>query len=491
VTADQQPPATNGVDADALTATILTAVERQLTRYFAAMSQQAEAARHLAEATRQELDERLPVIESTRHELDTRISLIEATRRELDERLPLIEAAVDAQQAGFEEYQLALQSALEERLSEFANHQHWRLNDLEDKVAALPDEIPGFTPEDLMEIRQTVRDDMERSFSSIHSRLDELTSIQRKFDEQSAAVVTHIDQTTAALVQRIDDGDQRITEAVEHHLANAQAVFTSSLSDIETQVGEHTSSLMQKLESADSRVTDRMLALEARINEEQGTKLANIEATVGRIGAGFDEAMVAMNQRVLELENRLLLLGDQLDSLTQTVSRIDQDAIDDLKSQMSNAVGEAMLVRIELDRVVNTTEERFDKQSVRMAEIEALLTDEMDVGTAVQLERLDELERAVALLDPAKYTGTPATAAPAPVGNSMFGPSEEPAGSVGTVGPITGATRVTLPSLSLNPRLPGSDNTHGDHGTGTTGSGHAGDAADGAAYEQDSTYTSH
>ena len=468
MTADQQPPAGNGVDADALTATILTAVERQLTRYFSAMSQQAEAARQLAEAA----------------------------RLELDERLPLIEAAVDAQREGFEVYQLALQGALEERLSEFANHQHWRLNDLEDKVATLPTEMPkGFGPEDLLEVRQAVRDDMERSFSAIHGRLEELTTVQRRFDEQAAQVVLHMNDTAAALAQRMDEGDQRITEAVEQHLANAQSVFTTTLADIETQVGEHTSSLMQKLESADSRVTDRMLALEARINEEQGTKLANIEATVGRIGAGFDEAMVAINQRVLELENRLLLMGDQFDSLAEIVSHIDQSAIDDLKAQMSNAVGEAMLVRIELDRVVATAEERFDKQSVRMGEIEALLTDEMDVGTAVQLERLDELERAVAMLDPAKYTGAPvATVTVATPPKSMFEVDERAAEPSEAVGPITGSTRVTLPTLTLNPRLPGADSSHGD--PGINGSVHhdtedGDDAAVASTHDQDSTYTSY
>ena len=475
MTADQQPPAGKGVDADALTATILTAVERQLTRYFAAMSQQADAAKQLAESA----------------------------RADLEARLPLIEAAVDAQRESFEVYQLALQGALEERLTEFATHQHWRLTDLEDKVAGLPAEMPkGFGPEDLLEVRQAVRDDMERSFGAIHARLEELTGTQRRFDEQAAQVVLHVNETAAALAQRMDDGDQRITTAVEQHLASAQAVFTSTLSDIETQVGEHTSSLMAKLDAADSRVTDRMLALEARINEEQGTKLANIEATVGRIGAGFDEAMIAINQRVLELENRLLLVGDQLDSLTETVSHIDQDAIDDLKSQMSNAVGEAMLVRIELDRVVATSEERFDKQAVRMGEIEAMLADEMDVSTAVQLERLDELERAVAMLDPSKYGGAEIAAAAAAgvrppavfeetpsYDLSTFGTSGTSDTPVQPVGPITGSTRIALPSLSLNPRLPGADSSDGDDRDGQPV--HGAGAAGTPAHDQDSTYTSY
>lgn len=451
MTADQQPPATNGVDADALTETILSAVERQLTRYFAAMSQQADVARQTADAARTELDA-------------------------ITGRLPLIEAALDSQNEGFGAYQSALQSALEERLTEFATAQHWRLTDLEEKVEAIP---TGLSSEDLLEVRQAVRDDMERSFAAINGRIDELLGVQKRFDEHSAQVVLHVDEVTSSLAQRIDEGDAQVTAAVEQLLQNAQDVFTSTLADIEAQVGEHTSSLLQKLDAADSRVTDRMLALEARINEEQGTKLANLEATVGRIGAGFDEAMVAINQRVLDLENRLLSLTDRFDELARAVSRIDQDGIDDLKQQMSNAVGEAMLVRIELDRVVTTTEERFDKQAVRMAEIESLLADEMDVSTAIQLERLDELERAVAMLDPASFAGSTLTHAPAPApapATSMFG---EATSSSVEAGSREGQARAALSPLSLNPRQSGADIPA--HHAGTT---------DVPAYDMDSTYTS-
>ena len=60
-------------DLETMTSTILTAVERQLTRYFSAMSQQAEAARELAEQSRNEI----------RHELDTRLPVLEEAVRAL------------------------------------------------------------------------------------------------------------------------------------------------------------------------------------------------------------------------------------------------------------------------------------------------------------------------------------------------------------------------------------------------------------------------
>ncbi len=417
-----QPHATPNVDAETITATILTAVERQFTRYFAAMSREADAARESADAS----------------------------RTEFSARLPLLEAAIDAQRAANEAYQQALQTALEERLAEFANHQHWRMNDLEDKVAAIPAQTPGIDPEELIEIRQAVRDDIERSFTAVNARLDGLDSVGRQLDEQSNALVQHVAEATATLTRRIEDGDQRLALVVEEQFAAAQAGFSATIGEIETQVGEHTNVLLQKLESSDSRVTDRMLALETRINDEQGTKLANLEAAMGRLGAGFDDALVAISRRVLEMENGLLALGDRIDALATEVSNIDQEGIDELKAQMSHAVGEAMLVRIEVDRVIVSTDEKLDRQAVRLAEIEGLLTDQMDVGTAVQLDRLDELERAVAMLDPSKF-------------------------GIQT-GPITGSVaRVALPTLTLNPRLQGADSTpYGD-----------------VSHDQDSTYTSY
>jgi hypothetical protein len=414
VTVDHAPSSTSAVDADTLTATILTAVERQLTRYFAAMSHQAEEAKLTAERS----------------------------RAEIEARLPQVDAALDAQRLANERYQQALQTALEERLSEFANHQHWRLNDVEDRLAAMSTEHAGVSPEDLMEIRQTVRDDNERSFAAINARLEELLNHGRRHDEQATALVQHVNDTTAALAQRMDEGDERVALAVEQRLNHAQTVFTSALADVEKQVGEHTAVLVSKLDAADSRVTDRMLALESRINDEQGTKLANIEATIGRMGAGFDDAMVAVSQRVLEMENRILELVDVIDALAARVDKFDQDAIDDLKAEMSNAIGEAMLVRIELDRVVASSDERFDKQSLRMGEIEAVLNDAMDVSASVQLERLDELERAVSMLDPTKFG----------LGGVAGGPS--------AVGPVSGTVpRVPLPAMTLNPRLDDAD-TH-------------------------------
>ena len=69
---------------------------------------------------------------------------------------------------------------------------------------------------------------------------------------------------------------------------------------------------------------------------------------------------------------------------------------------MSTAVGEAMLVRIEMERFQKATNERTDTLSVRMIDVETQVQDAtMDVDTSVQLDRLEEVERAMIALDPA------------------------------------------------------------------------------------------
>ena len=431
MTVDQNPkPAGTGTsagDVERITATILTAVERQLTKYFTAMSHQAEAARMAAEQRSTEL------------------------RQELLAKFPALEAAVDAQRVANEHYQQALQGALEERLAEFANHQHWRMNDLEEKIQLAAGSSAGghreLDPETILEIRQTVRDDMERSFAGIHSRLDDINNVNKRHDEQASAIVQHVNDTTAALTMRMDEGDQRLGHAIEERLDQFASDLAVSFDGVAEQVNEHASTLLMKLESSETRATDRLLELEQRIKEEQGQKIANLEATVGRIGSGFDDAMIAVSQRVLELENRLMELEDRFNEMSERLGKVDENALEEVKSEMSRAVGEAMLVRIELDRVVANVDEKMDRQTIRMSEIEGLLTDQMDVSTAVQLERLDELERQMQMLDPTQFVrvGQPGEASPV-TGNTPLAP------------PLTAdAARAGVPSMSLNPRLPGAD----------------------------------
>ena len=151
------------------------------------------------------------------------------------------------------------------------------------------------------------------------------------------------------------------------------------------------------------KMVDRSLAMEERINELNGQKIANLEASIGRVGAGFDDAMGALSKRIVDLEAKLIEADDRMDQLAADVAKVDEEAINQVKEQLSSAVGEAMLVRIEVDRFIAAQEERFEATAVRMTEIEAQLADTMDVSEAVQLERLEEIERALIELNPNQF----------------------------------------------------------------------------------------
>jgi hypothetical protein len=201
----------------------------------------------------------------------------------------------------------------------------------------------------------------------------------------------------------MDEGNQALASAVEERLAFVRTTLESVGPEVQRQLTEHAAMTAQRIDFTEHKVTDRMLAMEDRINESNGTKLAHLEATVGRIGAGFDDAIGALSQRMLELENHFMEVNDRLHVLTEQVSKVDEKAIHEVREQLSAAVGEAMLVRIELDRMAANTDEKLDKATLRMAEIEAQLADEMDVSAAVQLERLEELERAIVELNPDQF----------------------------------------------------------------------------------------
>jgi hypothetical protein len=341
---------------EVLAATIAGAVERQLTQYVAAMAQQVDAARQAAENSKTEL------------------------------------------RAEFQQQLSALQATIDQRLSDFSSHQQLRLNEVENRIL----EADGGSSLDAAELAN-LREHVDGQSAAAHARIDELLKATRRFDEQASAMVQHVNDTTIALTQRMDEGNQALATAVEERLGFVRTTLESVGPEVQRQLTEQTHLMGQRLDFTEHKVTDRMLAMEERINENNGTKLAHLEATVGRIGAGFDDAIAALSQRMLELENRMYETSDQITALTEQVSTVDGKAITEIKEQLSAAVGEAMLVRIEIDRVVATTEEKISKNSLRMAEIEALLADEMDVSASVQLERLEELERAVTALDPDQF----------------------------------------------------------------------------------------
>ncbi len=413
------PMAMSPSSTEVLAATIAGAVERQLTQYVSAMARQVDDTRQAVEAHRTEL------------------------RAEFQQQIDAVVAQFAANQATSGSQHQELTSALEQRLAEFSQHQQLRLNEVENRVLESGVAAGGVDATELA----TLREHIDGQSASAHARIDELHKATRRFDEQASAMVQHVNDTTVALTQRMDEGNQALASAVEDRLGFVRTTLESVGPEVQRQLAEQTATMLQRVDFTEHKVTDRMLAMEERVNEQNGTKIAQLDATIGRVGAGFDDAMAALSQRMLDLENKLFTTNDQLAALIEQVSTVDDKAMTDMKAQLSAAVGEAMLVRIEVDRVVASTEDKIGKNSLRMAEIESMLADEMDVSASVQLERLEELERALTILDPDQFVRKTD-----PNAGSHARPITPPAAH--------GLTPVAaLPSTSLSPTLPESSPT--------------------------------
>ena len=249
-----------------------------------------------------------------------------------------------------------------------------------------------------------MQDRFERTTELMTSRIEELQKAARRFDEESNALVQHVNDTSATLAKRLEDSSRTLNSNLDERTLALSQRLDESTGTMRQYVVDQSASVGRRIEENDTRAVDRMLAMEERVNENTGTRLAAVEATIGRISNGIDEAIVALSQRVIELENQNYDVMQRIDEMSAHVGKIDTDAIAALRDQMSSAVGEAMLVRIELERVSSGTAEQFDKVNIRVAECEATLSETfMDVNTAVQLERLEEIERALIELDPNQF----------------------------------------------------------------------------------------
>ena len=140
------------------------------------------------------------------------------------------------------------------------------------------------------------------------------------------------------------------------------------------------------------------------MKEDAGQKIAEIDAHVGRVSAGLDETMLVLNDRIAGVDSRFVEADRRMDGIEESIEGVDAKSIDELKEKMSTAVGEAMLVRFEMERLEKATNERTDSLSIRMTDVETQVQDAtMDVSTSVQLDRLEEIERTLIELDPAQF----------------------------------------------------------------------------------------
>jgi hypothetical protein len=316
-----------------------------------------------------------------------------ALRTELNDQLRSVAQVIEQSQARSDTQIEKTRTALDQRIGESESRQTRRLDDLTSG-------LDGMVQAAARPVMQQMRDDQE----ALAYKVESLDSNLRRFDEQAARMVTYFNDVSQQMELRQDELSESLKVDIAARIDTIQKLVEENdltIRRFQNEVGAATS---QKLNDAEDRFNNRLLAAESRMKEDAGQKIAEIDAHVGRVGAGVEETMVVLNDRISAIDTRFVATDRRVDELAESMQGIDSTAIDDLKDKMSSAVGEAMLVRIEMERMEKSVSERTDGLAIRMTEIETQVQDAtMDVSTAVQLDRLEQIERALTELDPDQF----------------------------------------------------------------------------------------
>lgn len=351
-----------------------------------------------------------------------------ALRSEVSEQMRALAQIVEQMQSRNDVQMEKTRTSIDQRITESESRQTRRLDDLGSG-------IDGLVQAAARPVMQQMRDDQ----AALAHKVESLDSNLRKFDEQAARMVTYFNDVSQQMEMRQDELSESLKVDIAARIDTIQKLVEDNDSTIrrfQNEVGQSTS---LKINDAEDRFNNRLLAAESRMKEDAGQKIADIDAHVGRVAAGIEDTMIVLNDRIAAIDTRFVASDRRIDDLAQSIQGVDSNAIDELKEKMSTAVGEAMLVRIEMERMEKGVAERTDGLMIRMTELETQIQDAtMDVSTAVQLDRLEEIERALSELDPDQFVrkdGIPG----APPKNAMkFAPPSADAFSDGASTPAPG-----------------------------------------------------
>lgn len=316
-----------------------------------------------------------------------------ALRRELHGQIGELARVVEGVQAQADANLERTKAALDARLADAESRQARRFDDVTSGLAAT---VQAAARPILAEAAA----DQDRAAA----RLDGLENQLRKFDEQAARMVTYVND----LIQRTEARQAELADEVQARVSAEVSGMRPLVDEIDSSVrrfqSEISSQMSTRMNDAEDRFNSRLMAAEARMKEAAGSQIADIQAHVGRVNAHIDETLAVLNNRHDQIEARFAATDAKFDELAESVQGVDRTALDQMGEKVSAAVGEAMLVRIEMERLEKSVGDRTDELVVRVTEVETQLIDAtMDVSTAVQLDRLEELERAVLELDPSRF----------------------------------------------------------------------------------------
>ena len=272
-------------------------------------------------------------------------------RAELGEQLKALGGSVEQMNARHEATAQTQRTAFDERLTESEARQTRRIDDMATSLDALVRAAAA-------PLMQEMRDDQE----ALIRKVDALDANLRKFDEQAARMVTYFNDVSQTMEARQDELSEALKVDIAARIVTIQTLVEANDANIrrfQAEVGQSTS---QKINDAEDRFNNRLLAAESRMKEEAGQKIADIDVHVSRVSAGLDDTMLVLNDRIAGMDSRFVEADRRMDEIAQSIEGVDSKSLDELKEKMSTAVGEAMLVRIEMERL-----EKVDQRAHRHA----------------------------------------------------------------------------------------------------------------------------
>jgi hypothetical protein len=292
----------------------------------------------------------------------------------------------------------------DQRLETLKTQFESRLIDTEQRQTRRLDEVTAGLAGMVAAEAKPVLSDLREENEVLTRRVEGLDANLRKFDEQAARMVTYFNDTNLQVEARQEELAAKIENDVAVKVDDLKRLVDENDSAVRKFQNDVGQSVTQRLNDAEDRFNNRLLQAQSRIEEEAGQKIAAIDLHVSRVSTNLDESLAVMNDRISAIDDRITELDRHITQVEESVEGINRDALDEVKERISAAAGEAMLVRIEMERLEKGVNERTDELMVRMTDVESTLQDSvMDVSTAVQLDRLEEIERTLAEIDPTQF----------------------------------------------------------------------------------------
>ncbi len=368
------------------------------------MSTEADVMSPVIAAVQRELTKFSDQVSTEIERLRAEMAADRSARSQLEEQVRALAPAIERATASNVTFQVDIRRALEERLTEFATLNKRRHEEMDARIGRVADDANGGLAAAVESAARPLVKQVEHRQELLEQELSTLDKSLRKFDDQAALMVTHFNEVTIATESKMNAVSMQVVNDVEVRLGGLSTRVDEISAQAARQQSDVSNIVGQRIDQAEDRINDRINATEARINDEVGQRVADIDAYVGRVSVGLDESVVVLSDRLAAMDRRFDEVDLAFTDINDRLGAVDVDAIDELKDKVAGALGEAELLRIEMERFQKSIGDDIDKTQLRMVELETAIQDQsLDVDTAIQLERLEEVERAIIALDPAQF----------------------------------------------------------------------------------------